>query len=207
VRSAAAPSPGTNRQRLANSKEDIPIAFFRGGPRIPPTKNAPINEYILRFPQVRLITSTGEQVGVVDPQTALAKGREEGLDVVVIAEQADPPVCKVMDFGKFTFEKKKKEHESKKRQKVTQVKEVKFRPNIDDHDYGFKLRNIVRFLAEGDKVKATVQFRGREMSRMENGRKVLDRLIADLEGKAHAEGGHEIMGNRMHLILGPAKKH
>ena len=112
-----------------------------------------------------------------------------------------------MDFGKFTFEKKKKEHESKKRQKVTQVKEVKFRPNIDDHDYGFKLKNIVRFLEEGDKVKATVQFRGREMSRMENGRKVLDRLIADLEGKAHAEGGHEIMGNRMHLILGPAKKH
>ncbi len=156
---------------------------------------------------MRLIGVSGEQIGVVDPQTALEKGREEGLDVVVIAEQANPPVCKVMDFGKFTFEKKKKEHESKKRQKVTQVKEVKFRPNIDEHDYDFKLKNIVRFLAEGDKVKATVQFRGREMSRMENGRKVLERLVKDLEGKAHAEGSHEIMGNRMHLILGPAKKH
>jgi translation initiation factor IF-3 len=112
-----------------------------------------------------------------------------------------------MDFGKFTFEKKKKEHESKKRQKITQIKEVKFRPNIDDHDYDFKLKNIIRFLGEGDKVKATVQFRGREMSRMDNGRKVLDRLLSDLEGKANAEGGHEVMGNRMHLILGPSKKH
>jgi len=156
---------------------------------------------------VRLIGAEGEQIGIVDPQTALTKGREAGFDVVVIAEQATPPVCKVMDYGKFIFEKKKKEHDSKRRQKITQVKEVKFRPNIDDHDYDFKLRNIIRFLTEGDKVKATIQFRGREMSRMDNGRKVLDRLIGDLEGKAHAEGGHEIMGNRMHLILGPAKKH
>jgi translation initiation factor IF-3 len=192
---------------LANSKEELPIAFFRGGPRIPPTKNSPINEYILRFKGVRLISSTGEQLGVLEPQAALAKGREEGLDVVVIAEQADPPVCKIMDYGKFTFEKKKKEHESKKKQKVTQVKEIKFRPNIDEHDYDFKFRNIVRFLEEGDKVKATVQFRGREMSRLDNGRKVLDRLIKDLEGKAHAESGTEMMGNRMHQILSPIKKH
>lgn len=156
---------------------------------------------------MRLISSTGEQVGVVEPQAALARGREEGLDVVVIAEQADPPVCKVMDFGKFTFEKKKKEHESKKKQKVTQVKEVKFRPNIDDHDYDFKLKNIVRFLEEGDKVKATIQFRGREMSRLDNGRKVLARLIGDLEGKAHVESAPEMMGNRMHQIFGPIKKH
>jgi translation initiation factor IF-3 len=156
---------------------------------------------------VRLISSTGEQVGVVEPQAALAQGRAEGLDVVVIAEQADPPVCKVMDFGKFTFEKKKKEHESKKKQKVTQVKEIKFRPNIDDHDYDFKLKNIERFLEEGDKVKATIQFRGREMSRLDNGRKVLARLIKDLEGKAHVESAPEMMGNRMHQIFGPVKKH
>jgi translation initiation factor IF-3 len=145
-------------------------------------------------------------VGVVDPQTALAQARAEALDVVVIAEQADPPVCKVMDFGKFTFEKKKKEHESKRKQKITQVKEVKFRPNIDEHDYDFKLKNIERFLEEGDKVKATIQFRGREMSRLENGRKVLERLIKDLQGKAHAETGTEMMGNRMHQILSPIKK-
>jgi len=106
---------------------------------------------------VRLIAADGEQLGVVTPQEALAKARESGLDVVVIAEQAQPPVCKVMDFGKFTFEKKKKEHESKKKQKVTQVKEVKFRPNIDDHDYDFKMKNIIRFIEEGDKVKATAK--------------------------------------------------
>jgi translation initiation factor IF-3 len=180
--------------------------FFRGGPRIPPQKSSPINEYILKFPQVRLILADGEQMGIVDSQTALAKGREAALDVVVIAEQADPPVCKVMDYGKFTFEKKKKEHESKKKQKVTQVKEVKFRPNIDEHDYDFKVKNILRFLEEGDKVKATVQFRGREMSRLENGRKVLQRLTKDLEGRAHAESGTEMMGNRMHQIFGPSKK-
>ena len=156
---------------------------------------------------MRLIAADGEQLGVVSPQDALAKAREVALDVVIIAEQAQPPVCKIMDFGKFTFEKKKKEHESKRKQKITQVKEVKFRPNIDEHDYDFKLRNILRFLEEGDKVKATVQFRGREMSRLDNGRKVLDRLIKDLEGRAHAESGTEMMGNRMHQILGPIKKH
>ncbi len=156
---------------------------------------------------MRLIGASGEQVGVVDPQTALAQGREAGLDVVVIAEQASPPVCKVMDFGKWSFEKKKKEHDSKKKQKVTQVKEVKFRPNIDDHDYDFKLKNIVRFIEEGDKVKATIQFRGREMSRLDNGRKVLAKLAHDLEGKAHAEGNAEMLGNRMHLIFAPPKKH
>lgn len=111
-----------------------------------------------------------------------------------------------MDFGKFTFEKKKKEHESKRKQKVTQVKEVKFRPNIDDHDYDFKLKNILRFLEEGDKVKATVQFRGREMSRLDNGRKVLERLTRDLTGKAHIEQLAEMMGNRMHQIYAPLKK-
>lgn len=156
---------------------------------------------------MRLIAADGEQLGVVPPQEALAKAREAGLDVVVIAEQAQPPVCKVMDFGKYTFEKKKKEHESKKKQKVTQVKEVKFRPNIDDHDYDFKMKNILRFIEEGDKVKATIQFRGREMSRLDNGRKVLQRLGADLEGKAHAEGNPEMLGNRMHLIFAPPKKH
>jgi translation initiation factor IF-3 len=156
---------------------------------------------------VRLIAADGEQLGVVTPQDALAKAREAALDVVVIAEQAQPPVCKIMDFGKFTFEKKKKEHESKRKQKVTQVKEVKFRPNIDDHDYDFKMKNIIRFIEEGDKVKATIQFRGREMSRLENGRKVLQRLGADLEGKAHAEGNPEMLGNRMHLIFAPPKKH
>ena len=154
-----------------------------------------------------MIGADGSQLGTKPLPEALQIARESGLDLVEVAANADPPVCKIMDFGKFTFEKKKKEHESKKKQKVTQVKEIKFRPNIDEHDYDFKFRNIVRFLEDGDKVKATVQFRGREMSRLDNGRKVLDRLIKDLEGKAHAESGTEMMGNRMHQILSPIKKH
>ncbi len=155
---------------------------------------------------MRLILADGSQGGVVEPQAALQAGRDATLDVVVIAEQATPPVVKIMDYGKFTFEKKKKEHESKKKQKVTQVKEIKFRPNIDEHDYDFKIKNIIRFLEEGDKVKATVQFRGREMSRIDNGRKVLDRLIRELEGKAHPETSPELMGNRLHQIFSPLKK-
>src|SRR5215475_14740701 len=115
---------------------------------------------------------------------ALQKARDAGLDLVEIAPTASPPVCRIMNFGKFIYQQKKKQQDSKKKQKTTQVKEVKFRPNIDDHDYDFKMKNIVRFLEEGDKVKATVQFRGREMSRLDNGRKVLERLIKDLEGKA-----------------------
>ena len=137
---------------------------------------------------------------------ALQKAREAGLDLVEIAPTASPPVCRIMNFGKFIYQQKKKQQDSKKKQKTTQVKEVKFRPNIDDHDYDFKMKNILKFLSHGDKVKATVQFRGREMSRLDNGRKVLDRLIKDLEGKAHPETGTEMMGNRMHQILSPIKK-
>ena len=137
---------------------------------------------------------------------ALLKAKEAALDLVEIAPTATPPVCRIMNFGKFIYQQKKKQADSKKKQKTTQVKEVKFRPNIDDHDYDFKMKNILKFLSHGDKVKATVQFRGRDMSRLDNGRKVLERLIRDLQGKAHAETGTEMMGNRMHQILSPIKK-
>ena len=110
---------------------------------------------------------------------ALQKAKEANLDLVEIAPTAQPPVCRIMNFGKFIYQQKKKQQDSKKKQKTTQVKEVKFRPNIDDHDYDFKMKNIEKFLAHGDKVKATVQFRGREMARRENGQKVLDRLLVD----------------------------
>jgi translation initiation factor IF-3 len=113
-------------------------------------------------------------------------------------------VVKVMDYGKFTFEKKKKEHESKRKQKVTQVKEVKFRPNIDDHDYDFKLRNAVRFLGDGDKVKATVQFRGREMARTDLGVTLLQRFAKDIGEAGIVETTPEMAGNRMHVIIAPA---
>ena len=136
---------------------------------------------------------------------ALQKAREAALDLVEIAPTAQPPVCRIMNFGKFIYQQKKKQQDSKKKQKTTQVKEVKFRPNIDDHDYDFKMKNILKFLAHGDKVKATVQFRGREMARRENGQKVLDRLLKDLAGKAIAESRSEMLGNRLYQILSPVK--
>ena len=148
---------------------------------------------------------------------ALQKAREASLDLVEIAPTANPPVCRIMNFGKFIYQQKKKQQDSKKKQKTTQVKEVKFRPNIDDHDYDFKIKNILKFLAHGDKVKATVQFRGREMARRENGQKVRDervttgqaedRLLVDLTGKAVAESRSEMLGNRLYQILAPVKVH
>jgi translation initiation factor IF-3 len=132
--------------------------------------------------------------------------KEQFLDLVEVAPEARPPVCRIMDFGKFLYQQKKKTHDSRKKQKTIQVKEVKFRPNIDDHDYTVKLRNAVRFLDEGDKVKATVQFRGREMSKPEMGLKLLRRFTADLGEQGSAEGSAEMAGNRMHMIFGPGKK-
>jgi translation initiation factor IF-3 len=154
---------------------------------------------------VRLVGPEGEPIGVVPMEEALVKAREAGLDLVEIAATANPPVCRIMNFGKYIYQQKKKRHDSKKKQKVTQVKEVKFRPNIDEHDYDFKKASIERFLEHGDKVKATIQFRGREMSRRENGLKVLERLITELKGKAVAESHPETLGNRMHQILGPVR--
>ena len=136
---------------------------------------------------------------------ALQRARDAGFDLVEIAPTADPPVCRIMNFGKYIYQQKKKQHDSKKKQKITQVKEVKFRPNIDEHDFEFKKASIVRFLAHGDKVKATIQFRGREMSRRENGLKVLERLVKELQGKALPESSPEVLGNRMHQILGPVR--
>jgi len=132
--------------------------------------------------------------------------KEQFFDLVEVAPEARPPVCRIMDFGKFLYQQKKKTHDSRKKQKTIQVKEVKFRPNIDDHDYTVKLRNAVRFLDEGDKVKATVQFRGREMSKPEMGLKLLRRFTADLGEQGSAEGSAEMAGNRMHMIFGPGKK-
>lgn len=131
--------------------------------------------------------------------------RERGLDLVEVAPTAKPPVCRIMDFGKFLYQQKKKAHDAKKKQKTFQVKEVKFRPNIDEHDYDFKLRNAKRFLEEGDKVKATVQFRGREMSRTELGVRLLERVARDIGEGGVVESTPELNGNRMHLIIGPPR--
>jgi len=153
-----------------------------------------------------LIDGDGTQVGIVPTDQALRMAREQGFDLVEVAPQARPPVCRIMDFGKFLYQQKKKAHDSKKKQKQFQVKEVKFRPNIDDHDYDVKLKRAQRFLEEGDKVKATVQFRGREMSKPDLGLKLLKKLAADIGERGIQEGGAEMSGNRMHMIFGPSRK-
>ncbi len=137
---------------------------------------------------------------------ALRMAREAGFDLVEVAPTAKPPVCRIMDFGKFLYQQKKKAQESRKKQKVFVVKEVKFRPNIDDHDYDFKMRNVQRFLEEGDKVKATVQFRGREMARTDLGYNLLMRVAKDVAERGIVEGNPEMAGNRMHVILAPSAK-
>ena len=155
---------------------------------------------------MRLIDADGAQAGVVPTEQALQMAKAAGFDLVEVAPAARPPVCRIMDFGKFLYQAKKKAQESRKKQKQFEIKEVKFRPNIDDHDYDVKLRNAKRFLGEGDKVKATVQFRGREMSKPELGLSLMRRLAADIGETGIQEGSAEMAGNRMHLIFGPNKK-
>jgi translation initiation factor IF-3 len=155
---------------------------------------------------VRLVDADGSQAGIVPIEEALRRAQEQTLDLVEVAPTAKPPVCRIMDFGKFLYQQKKKAHESKKKQKIIHVKEVKFRPNIDEHDYDFKLKNAIRFLGEGDKVKATVQFRGREMARQDLGHKLLRRFQADLGEHGVLESSPEMAGNRMHVIFGPPRQ-
>jgi len=161
---------------------------------------------MIRSAEVRLIDHEGKQVGVVPLQQAQDLAREKDLDLVEISPTANPPVCKIMDYGKYIFQQKKKQSEAKKKQKVIVVKEVQFRPRIDEHDFEFKKNNIVRFLQHGDKVKASIRFRGREMTHMELGRAVLDRLLVDIKEFGVAESANpDVQGNRMTIVIAPNK--
>jgi translation initiation factor IF-3 len=157
-------------------------------------------------PEVRLIGSDGNVVGVVKLSEALRLADEEDTDLVEIAPNANPPVVRIMDFGKFKYQEAKRQHEAKLKQKVIQVKEVKFRPGTDDGDYGVKLRNLIRFLEDGDKTKITLRFRGREMAHQEIGAKMLDRLKLDLEPYGQVEQFPKMEGRQMVMVLSPAKK-
>lgn len=152
-----------------------------------------------------MINDEGEQLGIMPPFEALKVAREKGLDLVEISPTAQPPVCRIMDFGKFLYQKEKQEREAKKNQKVIIVKEVKFRINVDEHDYETKKNHALRFLSEGNKVKATIFFRGREMTRQSLGREILERLINELGDKAVVESRPRHEGNTLHLILAPPK--
>jgi translation initiation factor IF-3 len=152
-----------------------------------------------------VIDDQGEQLGIIPPFEALKIAKEKGLDLVEISPTAQPPVCRIMDYGKFLYQEEKKEREAKKKQTRIVVKEVKFRINVDDHDYETKKSHVVRFLEDGDKVKATIFFRGREMTRQSLGREILERLIKDLGDKAIVEFRARQEGNTLHLILAPPK--
>ena len=161
---------------------------------------------MIRASEIRLIDAEGKQVGIVPLQQAQDLAREKDLDLVEISPSANPPVCKIMDYGKYVFQQKKKQSEAKKKQKIIVVKEVQFRPRIDEHDFEFKKNNIIRFLQHGDKVKASIRFRGREMSHMELGRAVLDRLLQDIKEYGNAESPNpDVQGNRMNIVIAPLK--
>ena len=163
-----------------------------------------LNESITA-PQVRLIGADGEQVGVVSLAEAQQAAAEADLDLVEIVPNAAPPVCRIMDYGKFLFEENKKRHAAKKKQKQVQVKEVKFRPGTDVGDYQVKLRNLIRFLNNGDRVKVTLRFRGREMAHQELGLKLLQRVEEDLKDIGNVEQRPKMEGRLMVMVVAPKK--
>ncbi|HEX8816296.1 MAG TPA: translation initiation factor IF-3 [Terriglobales bacterium] len=159
----------------------------------------------IRAREIRVIDDEGNQLGIMPPYEAIRKARERNLDLVEISPTAQPPVCRIMDYGKYLYQQEKKEREAKKHQKTITVKEVKFRINVDDHDYETKKNHVLRFLDEGDKVKATIFFRGREMTRQSLGREILERLIKDVAEKSIVEFRPRQEGNTLHAILAPKK--
>ena len=157
----------------------------------------------IRAPQVRCIDPNGEQLGVIDTREAILKAEDFGLDLVEVQPNVDPPVCKILDYGKFKYEAQKRANEARKKQKIIEVKEIKLRPNIDEHDYQVKMRNVVKFLTGGDKVKVTLRFRGREMAHQELGANVLTRVREETEEIAKIEAMPKMEGRQMIMVLAP----
>uniref|UniRef100_UPI0004767CCE translation initiation factor IF-3 n=1 Tax=Wenxinia marina TaxID=390641 RepID=UPI0004767CCE len=160
----------------------------------------------IRATEIRLIGPDGQNVGVVSPDRALAAAEQLGLDLVEISPNATPPVCKIMDYGKFKYETQKKEAEARKNQKIIEIKEVKFRPNTDTHDYDVKMRNVLKFLENGDKVKVTLRFRGREMAHQNLGRDLLERVAKDVEEIGKVENMPKMEGRQMVMMIGPTRQ-
>jgi translation initiation factor IF-3 len=168
-----------------------------------PTREGPrINEEI-GVMRVRLVDERGNMVGVVPRNDALQLAATAGLDLVEISPNADPPVCKILDYGKFKYEEQKKKNEARKKQKIIEVKEIKLRPSIDDHDYQVKMRSMNKFIEEGDKVKVTMRFRGRELAHQDLGMNVLMRVKEDLDGIAKVEQMPRMEGRQMTMVVAP----
>src|SRR5213593_823461 len=164
-----------------------------------------INDRI-RAPQVRLVGPDGAQIGIVSTQDALRRAQDQDLDLVEVAPQAQPPVCRIMDYGKFKYERAVQQKEARKRQSRVEVKEIKMRPKIDPHDYGIKKGHVIRFLQSGARVKVTIMFRGREMAHTELGRRLLDHLTGDLQELATVETYPKLDGRNMVMVLAPVKR-
>ena len=193
-----------SRSLKLNNRRSFNIA--RRPHNAPPTRETGprVNERI-RSDEIRLIGADGENVGVVTPARGMQLAEEAGLDLVEISPNANPPVCKVMDFGKYKYEQQKRESEARKNQKIIEIKEIKFRPNTDTHDYDVKMRNVFKFLENGDKVKVTLRFRGREMAHIDLGRRLLERVAADIEDFGKVESMPKMEGRQMVMMINPAK--
>ena len=168
-----------------------------------PDKSGPRANDGITANQVRLIGADGEQVGVVSIERAMQAADAVGLDLVEVSPNADPPVCKILDFGKYKYEAQKKANEARKRQKTFDVKEIKMRPNIDTHDYDVKMRSLVKFIEEGDKVKITIRFRGRELAHPEIGSRLLEKVVADTDEIAKVEAMAKMEGRQMIMVIAP----
>ncbi len=169
----------------------------------PPTRDGPRINDMINVPYVRLIDETGNNRGVVSTREALIAADEAGLDLVEIAPEADPPVAKILDFGKYRFQEQKRVAEARKKQKIIEIKEIKMRPNIDDHDYETKMRFVKRFFEEGDKVKVTLRFRGRELAHQELGMNLLMKVQADVAEIAKVEQSPKMEGRQMTMVMAP----
>ncbi|WP_220475095.1 translation initiation factor IF-3 [Paracoccus sp. JM45] len=170
----------------------------------PPTRDTGprVNDRI-RVAEIRLIGAEGENVGVVTPAVGLQMAQDAGLDLVEISPNAAPPVCKIMDLGKYKYEQQKREAEARKKQKVIEVKEIKFRPGTDSHDYDVKMRSVLKFLEGGDKVKVTLRFRGREMAHQDLGLELLNRVRTDVEELGKVESMPKLEGRQMVMMISP----
>ncbi|WP_416153193.1 translation initiation factor IF-3 [Thalassobaculum sp. OXR-137] len=169
----------------------------------PPQKDGPRVNRDIRVPKVRCVGPDGDMLGVMSVDEAIAQAEGFGLDLVEVSPNADPPVCKILDYGKFKYEAQKKKNEAKKKQKVIEVKEIKMRPNIDEHDYQTKMRSVNRFLSDGDKVKLTMRFRGREMAHQEIGLNVLKRVQEEVAEVAKVEAHPKLEGRQMIMVVAP----
>lgn len=159
----------------------------------------------IRVPEVRLIDENGEQVGIVKTSDALQRAKDAGLDLIEFSPNAKPPVCKILDYGKYKFDQKKKSREQKKKQKIIHIKEIKFRPKIDQHDYNFKVNHIRKFIEHGDKVKVTMMFRGREIVHHNLGMQLMKKVAAELEELTVIEKEPKLEGRNITMVLAPAK--